>query len=579
MHSARCYNPLARLTRCPGGCLEETVIKAPPKPPNEAERLADLEGYLILDTPPIIETDDLVLLASEICQTPIALVSLIDSDRQWFQAKVGVSVSETPRDRAFCAHAILQDDVFVVPDAFQDERFHDNPLVTHDPHVRFYAGAPLKTPGGQNIGTLCVIDHTPRTLTDRQYQALRALSRQVVTQLELRKSYRNIAQALEAKSRFLANMSHEIRTPLNAIMSFTDLLTDRVADLESQHLLGLVHHSGEALLSVVNDVLEFSRIEAGRLQIHSAPFNLYEMARRSLDMIATGMPRSGVSFVLDYDLDAGRQFYGDEGRVRQILINLLANAQRYARREVRLRIDPGPPGIGKRVIRFSVIDDGEGIREEDQALLFRSFSQIDPANAKKITGSGLGLAICRGLVTAMGGKIGVRSAPGQGTSFAFEIPMSAAGLSVDPEVRKEEARIHQSTLGKLKILVAEDNPINQRVAEGIFRRLGCKISLASNGHLAVEAVERHPFDVVFMDLHMPVLDGLAATQLIRERVGQDLPIFAMTASVLDEDQRKCKDAGMNGFLLKPIEIPKLTEILLTAAERLDANPEAEVVGN
>jgi signal transduction histidine kinase/CheY-like chemotaxis protein len=557
---------------------KELSIKSPPKPLKEFDRLADLKAYGILDTAPTQESDDLALLASEICQTPIALISLVDSDRQWFQAKVGLSAPETPREYAFCAHAIVQDEVFVVPDAFKDERFHDNPFVTGAPYVRFYAGAPLKTPSGNNIGTLCVIDSAPRTLTERQYAALKALSRQVVTQFELRKSISQLAGAHEAKSRFLATMSHEIRTPLNAILSFTDLLSDRVADLESRHLLGLVHHSGEALLTVVNDVLEYSRIEAGHLRIHKAAFNLYELARKSIDMISAGAQQAGLAFVLDYDQEAARQFHGDEGRIRQILINLLSNAERYARSRVCLRVEPGPPGIGTRLVRFAVIDDGLGIHPDDQPLLFRSFSQIQSDSAQALKGTGLGLAICKGLVTAMSGTIGLTSTPGEGTVFHFEMPLSAAGLSIDPEVRREEARLHQDTLGRLKILVAEDNPINQRVAEGIFRRLGCKISLASNGKLAVEAVERERFDLVFMDLQMPVLDGLAATREIRQRLGQAIPIYAMTASVLDEDQRRCKEVGMNGFLLKPIEVPKLTEILLAAAEQFEQPSTLDGVG-
>ena len=255
-----------------------------PLPENEAERLKTLAEYHILDTPQEQEFDDLTLLASQICGTPIALMTLIDDHRQWFKSKIGLGITETHRDLAFCAHAISRAGVFVVPDALADARFADNPLVTSDPHIRFYAGAPLVAPDGNGMGTLCVIDRAPRVLTEDQVRSLDALGRQAVSQLELRRKvaqYRDAQAALRAakedaeaanraKSYFLATMSHELRTPLNAILGYSELLQEQMQRLglkECESDVSKIHTAGSHLHALINDVLDLSKIEAGKLTL------------------------------------------------------------------------------------------------------------------------------------------------------------------------------------------------------------------------------------------------------------------------------------------------------------------------
>ncbi len=251
-------------------------MKVAPLPENEKERLDDLKNYAILDTLPEIDFDDFTKIAANIFGTPIALISLVDESRQWFKSSYGLGATETPREVAFCSHAILQDDVFVVPDSFKDERFHDNPLAVGAPHVRFYAGAPLKTPSGHKLGTLCVIDSTPREFDEEQKEILKALGRQVINQMELRLSLKEAKSAATTKASFLATMSHEIRTPLNGILGCADILLDSVKEEEDRKLVRTITGCGDTLLNLINGILDFSKLESGKMEIENEPFNLRE---------------------------------------------------------------------------------------------------------------------------------------------------------------------------------------------------------------------------------------------------------------------------------------------------------------
>ena len=260
------------------------MITAPP-PPNEKERLRALQSYEILDTEPEAAFDDLTELASQLCGAPVALVSLLDAHRQWFKSHHGLDASETPRDLAFCAHAILKPGPLVVPDALADERFRDNPLVTGEPRVRAYAGVPLVDPDGHALGTLCVIDHAPRTFTPEALEVLQRLGRQVVAQLQLRRALRHARESAETQSRFLANMSHEIRTPLNGVIGLTGLLLDTHLATQQRELVATVRDCGEHLLALVDDILDYSKLEAGKLVLESTAFDLKALAERALAMV------------------------------------------------------------------------------------------------------------------------------------------------------------------------------------------------------------------------------------------------------------------------------------------------------
>lgn len=239
-------------------------------PANEPERLRILDAYRILDTPPEEGFDDLTRLAAAICGTPMALISLIDARRQWFKSRVGMEACETPRDVAFCTHAILQDELFIVPDAMSDDRFVANPLVMRTPNIRFYAGAPLITPSGHSLGTLCVLDTQPRTLTPEQIAAMRALARQTVVQLELRRQFTDHEQIEQLKKEFVSSMTHELRTPLTSIRGALGLLTGGVAgDLndEARQLLTVAERNSIRLITLIDDILAVETLESGKLPI------------------------------------------------------------------------------------------------------------------------------------------------------------------------------------------------------------------------------------------------------------------------------------------------------------------------
>ena len=307
-------------------------MKKAPLPKNESERLQALKDYEVLDTLPEMDFDDFTQIASHICGTPIALISLVDESRQWFKSRHGLDAPETPRDVAFCSHAILQDDVFVIPDSFEDERFHDNPLATGAPDVRFYAGAPLNTPTGQKIGTLCVIDNKPRSISPEQIAALEALARQVINQLELRLSKKQTEKTLEAKKIFFANMSHEIRTPLNGIIGFTDLMFDQDLNDESKRSLEYINDCSKSLLMIVNDILDVSKIDIGKLSLEDIPFDLDLSIQGAMSVVQKQIADKGLELNLNLPEAVPAVVIGDPLRVKQILINLLGNAVKFTER-------------------------------------------------------------------------------------------------------------------------------------------------------------------------------------------------------------------------------------------------------
>ena len=541
------------------------MIPASP-PTNELQRLAALDSYRVLDTEPELGFDDLTAVAAATCNTPIALVSLIDDKRQWFKSHYGLDTRETPRDYAFCTHTILGSEAFVVPDTTLDARFQDNPLATGEPHVRFYAGVPLINPEGFALGTLCVIDHVPRELTPLQLDVLLRLGRQVVSQLELRRA-RDLAQsAVAAKTRFLASMSHEVRTPLNGLLGVTQLLAESALNSAQSELVQIAQRSGEHLLSVVNDILEFSRLDAGGLKLELAPFNLKEAINDVLAIAASSARRKGIRLQLEWQSLASPHRQGDAQRVRQVLFNLVANAIKFTSHgSVTLRVsdDTTAPAI-----KLAVIDTGIGIAPDVMPKLFNRFTQADSSTTRQFGGTGLGLAITRRLVELMGGQVGVDSELGKGSCFWCSIPLPniAGELDAPSESKINESLVYCDLHGR-SVLVAEDEAVNLMILMRQLQKHNCVVTHVATGSAAVELCRQRPFDLILMDGMMPEMDGYEATRQIRalpQAWTSRVPIIALTANAMDGDREECFLAGMTDYVSKPINFQAFNAALQRA---------------
>jgi len=367
-----------------------------------------------------------------------------------------------------------------------------------------------------------------------------------------RRAMETVATASRAKSAFLANMSHEIRTPMNGVLGLTEVMLTEPLPPHQRERLELIRRSGEVLVSLINDLLDLSRIDAGKMPITPVDAELERLLSDVHQLFAAAAEEKHLSLVLDVDPSVPRAVRVDALRLRQVLSNLVSNAVKFTDRgTVRLAVSR----VGAR-LRFEVHDSGIGISPEQLGRLFQSFEQVGDASTFR-GGSGLGLALSKHLVGLMGGVLEVESRQGAGSRFSFELELPEVVLHQTPAAPLPRPRSGG------KVLVVDDNVINLKVARSLAEKAGYQVTTATNGLEAIAAVEREPFDVVLMDCHMPELDGFEATRRIRRLGGPraQVRILALTASALPEDVAACLAAGMNGFLAKPISMARLVEAL------------------
>lgn len=785
--------------------------------PDEDERLKTLRSCSVLDSEPEAVYDDITRLLALTCDVPMAVISLVDDDRQWFKSSIGIDCSEAPRDIGFCAHAIVDRETLVVPDTLLDERFHDNPQVIGPPHIRFYAGTPIVMQDGHAIGAVAVMDTKTRELTREQHETLLAMGRQVASHLELRRRMRDqhdvhrrlqrtterldlvieaacegiwdldvplqslhlsprvfamlglsntsgsvplagiwpivhpddrrtlqravvrqlrrggtfdyefrcrhmddgwrwfraravIADGLhrgkrlvgsvvdihehrqsqehlqrvsrllaesqalarvggweldlaseelfwtaetfrihetspkdfqpsletaigffapegrprlraaledavtrgrafsqdlelvtargrriwvrvtggavfaggravrvlgafqditsqrrldeelvaakeaaeaasEAKSAFLAAMSHEIRTPMHTVLGYTDMLRDSQLDEEQRECVEIIATSGNSLLRLIDDILDFSKVEAGKMVLERMPFDLQRIAHEVARMMQPQASQKGLTVEVERVGEDGVQALADPQRAHQVLVNLAGNAVKFTTSG---RVTIALSQQDDRV-RCAVRDTGIGIPQDQLPRLFDDFVQVDSSARRKFGGTGLGLAISRQLIEAMGGSIGVESEPGVGSTFWFELPTTSARIEAEDEAPVEQQQLLDAQAGR-RVLVVEDNRLNLRLAVRVLETFGLEVATATDGQSAVEMVQSQSFDLVLMDCLMPGMDGFEATRRIRseeEGTERHLPIVALTANALPEDREACLAAGMDDFVSKP----------------------------
>jgi signal transduction histidine kinase/ActR/RegA family two-component response regulator len=377
--------------------------------------------------------------------------------------------------------------------------------------------------------------------------------------VEVEKLKEKAEAASEAKSRFLANMSHEIRTPMNGILGMTELAMQAESPEEQRECLSTLRSSGDALLSILNDLLDLSKIEAGKFEIAEEPFSIRELLSDAGKVFAHRMREKGLRFESSAADSLPDALRGDALRLRQILLNLLGNAVKFTEAGL-VSLTAAGEQEGDRVhLRLVVRDTGIGISTEKQGRIFEAFRQADDSTAQKYGGTGLGLSICVKLVALMGGKIAVQSEPGQGSAFSVHLVLKPAPPHEAVTVALPEGRV-ESLVKPLRILLAEDNLVNQTVAARLLKKHGHVVTIAGNGRLALDEFGRSAFDLVLMDIQMPVMDGLDAAREIRllERSRKTrVPIIAMTAQTMAGDRESCFSAGMDAFVSKPIRLPEL----------------------
>lgn len=374
-------------------------------------------------------------------------------------------------------------------------------------------------------------------------------------------------EATKAKSRFLANMSHEIRTPLNGIIGTIDLLQHTTLNAEQEELMLSLKSSSTHLLEIVNDVLDISKIEADKLELFEGPCNLENIIQQ---VTAISSPRL-ISLKKNINLSAAVQsgveseIIADESRIKQVLINLVGNAIKFTETgEIKLEVSANMIDESLQELHFAVSDTGIGISEENIQSLFIPFTQIDSTATRKHSGTGLGLSICRKIIEEMGGRIWVESELGKGSTFKFIIPVqiNLVRKSQQPQQRNAAGAISGAEIKPLKMLVAEDNNMNQLLATKMFKKIGYIIEIANNGKEAVEMTAKYDYDLVFMDIHMPEMDGIEATQRILNSGRAKVPIIiAMTANAVKEAEAEYLQLGMKDIVTKPFTIDQLRKVL------------------
>jgi len=413
-------------------------------------------------------------------------------------------------------------------------------------------------------------------------------------EFQLKEAKRKAEESSKAKAMFLANMSHEIRTPLNGIVGMAEQLAQSQLDADQRYFTDIMRSASSTLLSIINDVLDISKIESGKFSIETVSFNLNENIRRTLSIFEEKTRLAGISLDIELMDDRGIMHLGDPHRLSQVLFNIVGNAIKFTNDgyvRVTSKLERGENDIC--LVSFAVEDTGVGMDMIYLTKVFEAFSQEDASITRKFGGSGLGLSIARSIVQIMGGTIAIQSEKGKGTRVDIRIPMRISNDKTKQEI--VEMTDLQKSLKGLRVLAVEDNELNRMVLQVILKKCEVSVSIAHNGQEAIDLIQEKEFDIVLMDVQMPILDGLEATKFIREDLKYSIPIIGLSANAMREEVEICKQAGMNDYLVKPyseralvevmkkwsteVRTPDLAQVEFSSERELDLSVLKQYVGN
>lgn len=538
-------------------------MQTPKTPANEMSRLKKLKSLNLLDSEANERLDSLVGLAASICDTPIALISLVDSNRQWFKSKIGLEANETPRDISFCGHAINQFEILEVENAAEDERFWDNPLVVGDPNIKFYAGKTLSSSDGFNIGTLCVIDRKPKKLTELQKEQLTIISDQIMACIEDREEISRLKDDVNSKAAFVASMSHEIRTPLTSVIGFADVLTDLVAsqDFDKDKVLqtaNIIKSSSEHLVELVGDILDFSKLEARKYLIKNETYSLSKSLKQIYNTLKIQAEKYDTKFSIQQSMLTPEYIFGDKTLLKQVIINLGGNALKFSNGEsVEIQVNLSRC---EQLIIVDVVDTGVGMTEEEAARVFRPFVQANGNIAKKFDGTGLGLSISKEIIELMDGTISlVKTEKGVGSHFQISFPfIEKHEDDLTKIVQAEVSDDSHSDINGKKVLIVDDVKENRYLLRHYLKDFELDFKDAASGKDAINKFDTS-YDYIFLDMQLPDMEGIEVFNSLREKVQSHQKIIAFTASSTSSGIEECMKIGFSGYLTKPFDSKSVLE--------------------